>query len=91
MQAQVKQTWLERAISTAKYHARQRRENPKWVLKDTAAALKRSIGSVNQDICIASWLRTHEDKIKSFKTLGEALTFIRSKKHTLNDDMSHLD
>lgn len=86
-----KETWLERAISTAKFHFFKVKSHPKWVLKDTAWALNRSLGSVSQDLLVVSWLKTHYDEIYSCKNLQDALIFIRRKKKELNTDISHLD
>jgi hypothetical protein len=62
-----------------------------WRVANTAKALKRSIGGVSEDLLIASWMKTHGDKIKSCQYAYEALMFIRDKKKTLALDLTHLD
>lgn len=59
----------------------------RWTLTDTAENLGRSLGSISEDILIASWLKTHADKIKSFKNQRDALAFIREKKKTLMTEL----
>lgn len=78
----VKLTWQEKARETYKYHAQRVKENPKHRIVDTAKELKRSEGGVNEDIVIASWLRTHK-QLEESKSRREALEFIRSRKHKL--------
>jgi hypothetical protein len=53
------------------------RQNKKWRVEDTAISLERAFGSVSQDLQIASWLRTHENKIAKCKTYTEAIEFVR--------------
>jgi hypothetical protein len=53
------------------------RLNRKWRVEDTAKTLNRSFGSVSQDLSVASWLRTHENKIAKCKTFTEAMEFVR--------------
>lgn len=75
-----KQTWVDRAITTYNYHCSKLKENEDWTIEQTASTLRRSIGSISEDLLIASWLRTHEIKIKEFKYAYQALAFIRDKK-----------
>lgn len=84
----VKKKWLERAIDTHNYHCRKVREKPGWTQTDTANALGRSSGSVSEDMLIASWLRTHEDKIRSFKYAKDALAFIRDKEKSRMEEIN---
>lgn len=81
---QVKESWIDRAINTYNYHCQKLKEyenlNRNWLIEDTADALNRSLGSVSEDILIANWLKTHEDKIRSFKYAKDAIAFIREKK-----------
>ena len=74
-----KQTWLERVKATEEYHQSQLRLNDKWRMEHTATALQRSLGSISQDLKIAGWLKTHEEKISKFKTFTEAIEFVRQK------------
>ena len=80
MNKPVKQTWLERAVSTYNYHCQQLNEDESWTIEDTAKSLRRSSGGISEDLLIASYLRTHRDKIKEFKYAYQALEFIRSRK-----------
>ena len=81
-----KQTWLERAVSTHNYHARKLKEDRTWTIEDTARSLARSMGAISEDLLIASWLKTHEQKIKEFKYQKDALSFIRDrKKHMMTE------
>lgn len=79
-------SWVDRARATRKFHIERLKENPKQRVKDTAHLLHRSFGSVAEDILIASWLKTHETRIMSFKTQAEALKFIRDKTRQLEMD-----
>jgi len=78
-----KQTWIDRAIHTYNYHCSKLREGEGWIITDTARALKRSTGSIGEDLLIASWLKTHENKIREFKYAYQALDFIRNKKRQM--------
>jgi len=76
----VKQTWVSRCLDIYNFHASQLREEPSWTMDKTAKALHRSIGSVSQDMLLASWLRTHEKQLRRFTSAKDALQFIRSRK-----------
>lgn len=71
--------WIQRAKATNRFHIEKLKEDSKWRLKDTARALKRSIGSISEDLLIAYWLRTHEKDILKFDYCKEALEWIREK------------
>lgn len=90
MKPPVKQSWLERAVQTYNYHSSQLRNRDTWTLTDTADALGRSLGSVSEDVTIASWLKTHERQIRAFKYAREAIAFIRDKKKKINGEPIHL-
>lgn len=79
----VKVGWLTRAIKTHNFHCLKIRDKSSWTLTDTANALGRSLGSISEDVTIASWFKTHESKLKSFKYAKDALAFIRDKKRSL--------
>jgi hypothetical protein len=83
----VKKTWLQRAVDTYNFHCCKLKEKPRWTQKDTADALGRSSGSISEDMLIASWLRTHEDKIKSFKYAKDCLAFIREKENARMEEI----
>lgn len=91
MEPPIQLTWLERAIQTNKYHVIKLKEaieeKKKWGIRNTAIALRRSYGSVAEDIKIVSWLKTHRPQIEKFHTIADALTFIREneRKRMLDD------
>lgn len=76
----VKPSWVDRCIDIHNFHVSQIRAEKHWTLADTAKALNRSIGSISQSLTLASWLRTHDTKLKKFSTARDALEFIRGKK-----------
>jgi hypothetical protein len=82
--------WIERAKATYRFHASKCREHPGWKLEATASVLKRSLGSISQDITVASWLKTHEEDLIKFKYLKDALEFVRRRKEQLKGDDSFL-
>lgn len=71
--------WIERAKQTQRFHAEQLRNKTNWRLQDTAELLERSIGSVSQDLLVASWCKTHQNQLERFDYLKEALEWIRDK------------
>lgn len=78
--------WLSRSIITYNFHASQLKEKPKWTIRDTAKALKRSLGSVSEDMQLASWAKSHRPQMERFETAKEALEFIRDRKRRLLED-----
>lgn len=76
--------WIDRALATNKYHQDRLREDEDWTLLETAEKLGRSLGSVSEDIKIASWMKTHEMQLRQIKTAGAALAYIRKKEKELN-------
>lgn len=81
-QSAMKVNWLERAKETHRFHSRKKRGG-KWRIQDTAKALKRSLGSICEDLLIASWYKTHPDKIERFDYAKDALDWIRNKESEL--------
>lgn len=79
-----KHGWLDRARETSRFHYSNLKETPSWTLSKTAALLKRSIGSISEDLLIASWLKTHSKEIEKFEYARDALEFIREKKMKMN-------
>lgn len=71
--------WLERAKETYRFHRSRLLSDDNWTLIKTAWALKRSIGSVGEDIMIARWCKTHEKQLEDFLYARDALKFIRKK------------
>lgn len=72
--------WLDRAVLVYNYHVGLVKVEEKWTIKDTAESLNRSVGSVSQDITVASWTRTHEKQLRRFHSMRDALDWIREKK-----------
>jgi hypothetical protein len=71
--------WLKQARQTAEYHRSQRlTHDKKWTLTQTAKALRRSLGSICEDILIAKESRVYDLEVFEFQY--EALNFIRMKK-----------
>jgi hypothetical protein len=71
--------WIEKAKETYRYHRSKLLSNDKWTVGQTAKSLRRSLGSISEDLLIARWCRTHEKQIEKFKYAYEALEFIREK------------
>lgn len=86
----VKISWIDRAKQTHQFHCQRIRVNKdkdiKWRLKDTAKALGRSVGSISEDLLIASWLKTHSEQLKRFDFAWEALRYIRLRKEEMQLD-----
>lgn len=78
--------WIVRAEETRRFHLSKRKESPKWLIHDTAKALRRSLGSICEDLLIASWLKTHRTELEKFDYAKDALEFIRNKKIELELD-----
>jgi hypothetical protein len=76
----VKQHWVTKCIDIHNFHVSQLRSEPNWTVEKTAKALCRSVGSVSQDLLLASWLKTHEKQLKRFRNAKDALEFVRSRK-----------
>lgn len=75
----IKSHWLDRAIDIYNFHVRQCKDGDGWTIAKTAEALNRSIGSVSQDLTIASWSRTHEKQLKRCDSMKDALAWIKMK------------
>lgn len=71
--------WIQKAKDTHNFHCKRLALDEKWRTTNTAKALRRSIGSISEDLLIARWLRTHEVKLEKFKYAYEALEFIREQ------------
>ena len=76
----VKQSWISKCIDIHNFHVAQIKSEPNWTVEKTAKALCRSVGSVSQDLLLASWLKTHEKQLKRYKNAKDALEFVRGKK-----------
>lgn len=77
--------WIDRAVDTHNYHVRHRREDENWGIVQTARSLKRSTGSVCQDLQIASFMKTHEKEIRRCQYRKDALEFIKDKLDEMKD------
>lgn len=72
--------WLDRAVQVYNYHVQLCKSERNWTIVKTASSLNRSVGSVSQDITVASWTKTHEKQLRRFHTMKSALEYIREKK-----------
>lgn len=79
----IKQHWINKCIDIHNFHVSQVKEEPNWTIEKTAKALGRSVGSVSQDLLLASWLRTHEKQLRKFRNAKDALEFIRDRKREM--------
>lgn len=79
----VKQTWIVRCIEIHNFHVSEMRLEPNWTVEKTAKVLCRSVGSVSQDLLLASWLKTHEKQLRKFRNAKDALEFVRVKKREM--------
>lgn len=87
-QSLVKETWLVKALETNKYYIGRCRDNPKQTLSETAKELKRSTGSISEDLLIASWYKTHSIQLEKFDYAKDALKFIRERHRYIKLDIS---
>ena len=81
--------YLDKARETYKFHRSKLLSDNKWTTVKTAKALRRSIGSISEDLMIARWLKTHEKQLEKMKYAYEALEFIREKQK--EQDLDELD
>lgn len=70
---------LERAKETYRFHRHKVLANEKWTIAQTAKSLKRSLGSIAEDLLIARWCKTHEKQLEQFDHTFQVLNFIRQK------------
>lgn len=75
----VKKDWIEKVKATFRFHRSKLSSNDRWTATMTARALRRSQGSVCEDLLVARWLRTHENEISRCKGLKDAVALIREK------------
>lgn len=75
----LKSKFIEKAKDTFRFHREKCLSNDKWTVAATAKALRRSLGSVSEDLLIARWCRTHEKKLEEFAYAYEALEWIRER------------
>lgn len=86
-QPPAKISWLERAKETHNYHVKKKQEDSKWTSVDTARSLKRSLGSISEDLKIASWMKTHLEDLIKFDYAKDAIAFIRNKEEKMMMDI----
>lgn len=67
-------------------HIERLKSNPSCTIADTAIVLGRSFGSVCEDLMLASWMKSHP-RIEKYKTIRDALEFIRSKKKEMRMEL----
>lgn len=71
--------FIEKAKETYKFHRSKLLANDRWTTVQTAKSLRRSIGSISEDLLIARWCKTHEKELEKLKYAYEALELIREK------------
>jgi hypothetical protein len=83
--------WLDRAVNIYNYHIEMCKQEKNWTIEKTANSLNRSVGSVSQDITVASWVKTHEKQLRRFRSLTDAMEFIKDKKREMKFREIQLD
>ena len=84
--------WLDKAVEVYNYHVQLCREaKTGWTIEKTAANLNRSVGSVSQDITVAQWVKTHEKQLRRFRSMKDALAYIKDKKREMRSSEIELD
>ena len=78
-----KEHWTEKVIAVYNFHVERLRVDKSWTLQNTADELGRSLGTISQYIMLAHWLRTHENKLRSFKSSTAAIEWVKDKKREL--------
>lgn len=87
----IKLGWLDRAVQVYNYHVGMCKGESQWTIEKTAKSLNRSTGSVSQDITVASWVKTHEKQLRRFRSMSDALEWIRDKKREMNSKEIEFD
>jgi len=77
--------WISRAVETYNYHANKLKDNRNWGLRDTARSLRRSLGSISEDVMLASWVKTHKIQMEKFKYAKDALVYVRERQRKLDE------
>jgi hypothetical protein len=81
-----KKEWVERVIKTQNFHIDNIKSHEKrWTVRDTARELKRSLGSISQDLMLALWFRTHREVLEKME-YKDAIEYVRSRKHKMLTD-----
>ena len=76
---EIEPKWISKVIKTREIHNSKKKDNPKWRIQDTAKLLKRSIGSISEDLLLANWLRSHRVYFDRFDYAKDALEYIRKR------------
>ena len=71
--------FLEKAKETYRFHRAKLLSNDKWTISQTAKALRRSIGSISEDLLIARAVKLYEKELNRFDYAYEAIKFIKNK------------
>ena len=77
--------WIQRCIETHNYNAKKLRENERWTLRDTAKSLKRSIGSICEDILLDTWVKTNRVQMEKFEHIKDALIYVRQRQRKIDE------
>ena len=75
--------WLDRAIEVRQFHISQMKEESNWTVEKTANILNRSIGSISQDLTLASWAKTHDKQLRRCSSMRDALSWIKDKQREM--------
>ncbi len=76
-------TFIEKARETYQFHREKIINDDEWTIAKTAKALRRSVGSICEDLLIAKWCKTHKKQIMKFSYAYQALEWIRENKKEL--------
>lgn len=69
--------WIEKAKETYRYHRSKLLADQSWNTVKTAKSLKRSIGSISEDLMVARFCKDGENQIIKFKNRYEGIDYIR--------------
>lgn len=79
----VKQDWLDRAVEINKFHTQCLKDDENWTLEKTATSLNRSMGSISENLMLASWAKTHEKQLRRCSSMRDAISFVKMRKREL--------
>lgn len=77
-----KLTWQERCILTNEFHHKKAKELKHWGVRNTANELRRSVGSISEDLQLAHWLKVYP-ALEKFKLISDALHYIRQRRDNI--------
>lgn len=81
--------FLTKAKETYKYHRAKLQLNDNWTVTMTARLLRRSLGSICEDLMIARFCKDHEKELERFDYAYQALSYIRE--HQREKDLEGID